>query len=270
MRPIWIAGVLLFALQANAQNTARNTAVGQRVDAYVKGEMQKGHIAGLSLAVVKDGRIVKATGYGLANVETGTPATAETVYKIASVSKKVMTTLICYGGRMASCQRDDKIDLYITGTPDAWKDISIRQVLTHTAGLPLDPPDFEPYKEIPDAATVSSLFSHPLLFKPGEGFSYSNTDYFVVAEIIRKVSGMPWEQFLAQRIFTPLGMSATRTTTTTALVPNRASGYLREGGYLRKDGVLQNAPNWWPYAQAGPFSNPGAGYGKVLDANFSR
>ncbi len=250
VRLIWIAEVLLFALQANAQTGT----VDQRVDAYINGEMQKGHnIAGLSLAVVKDGRIVKATGYGLANIETGTPATAKTVYKIASVSKQFLGAGIMLLQQDGKLHLDDKVSLYITGTPNAWKDISIRQVLTHTAGLPLDPPDFEPYKETPDSEVVSSLFSHPLLYKPGEDFRYSNTDYFVIAEIIRKVSGMPWEQFLAQRIFTPLGMSATRTTTTTALVPNRASGYLREGGYLRKDGELQNAPDWIAVRPSGAF-----------------
>jgi CubicO group peptidase (beta-lactamase class C family) len=209
--------------------------------------MQKGHVVGLSLAIVKDGRIVKASGYGLANVETGTPATPETVYKIASISKEFLAAGIMLLQQDGKLHLDDKVDLYIAGTPDAWKEITIRQVLTHTAGLPLDPPDFEPFKETPDSAVVSSLFSYPLLYKPGEDFRYSNTDYFVIAEIIRKVSGMPWEQFLAQRIFTFLHMSATRTTTTTTLVPNRASGY------VLKDGALQNAPDWIALRPSGAF-----------------
>lgn len=107
MRPIWIAGVLLFALQANAQNTAAD----QRVDTYVKAEMQKEHIVGLSLAVVKGGRIVKATGYGLANVETGTPATPETVYKIASISKQFLAAGIMLQQQDGKLHLDDKVNL---------------------------------------------------------------------------------------------------------------------------------------------------------------
>jgi CubicO group peptidase (beta-lactamase class C family) len=90
-------------------------------DVHVRRRMQEMHIPGLSLAVVKDGKVIKAAGYGLANVETKTPATAETVYKTASLSKPVIAAavmLLVQDGRVGL---DDKISRYLDDSPGTWK-----------------------------------------------------------------------------------------------------------------------------------------------------
>jgi D-alanyl-D-alanine carboxypeptidase len=241
----WLTFVVLLLLSAPI--LAQDASTDQRVDTYIRSEMQKTHIPGLSLAVVENGRIVKVAGYGLANVETHTPATPNTVYKIGSVSKQFLAAGIMLLVQEGKLHLHDKVSSYIDGTPASWKDISIEQLLTHTAGLPLDPPDFAPFQQTPDAVVVKSLYDHPLLYSPGSEFRYSNMDYFVIAEIINKVSGTPWDQFLARYLFMPLGMSATRTTTTTDLVPQRANGYIFQGG------ALKNAPNWIAVRPSGAF-----------------
>jgi D-alanyl-D-alanine carboxypeptidase len=218
-----------------------------KVDDYIKVQMQRKHIPGLSLAVVKDGRLLKAKGYGLANVETNTPATAETVYKIASISKQFLATGIMLLMQDGKLSLDDKISKYLDGTPDTWKDITVRHLLTHTSGLVEDPPGFEPYKVQPDADVIKLAYATKLLFAPGEKFSYSNLGYFVLAEIIHKVSGKPWSELITERLFAPAGMIATRTTTTTDIVAHRASGY-----EWRKD-KLENAENWVAVRPSGAF-----------------
>lgn len=209
--------------------------------------MQRRHIAGLSLAVVKNGKILKAKGYGLANVETSTPATAETVYKIASISKQFLAAGIMLLAQDGKLGLDDKISKYLDGTPATWKDITIRHLLTHTSGLMQDPPGFDPFKARPDADVIRSAYSTKLSFAPGDKWDYSNLGYFVLGEIIHKVSGKPWSAFLTERVFAPAKMTATCTATTSDIVPHRASGY----GW--NEGKLENAENWVAVRPSGAF-----------------
>jgi CubicO group peptidase (beta-lactamase class C family) len=222
-------------------------AAADEADDYIGAQMRRRHIPGLSLAVIRDGKVVKAQGYGLANVETGTPATPETVYKIASLSKQFLAAGILLLERDGKLGLDDRADKYLDGAPGAWSDITIRHLLTHTSGLDEDPPDFEPFKVRPDADVVRSAYSAKLLFAPGERWSYSNLGYFVLGEVIRKAAGKPYDQFLAERIFAPAGMAATRTTTTTGIVPSRASGYSWRNRGLR------NAEDWVAVRPSGAF-----------------
>ncbi|WP_422927173.1 serine hydrolase domain-containing protein [Singulisphaera sp. PoT] len=220
---------------------------GPKVDAYINAQMKRHRIPGLSLAVVKDGKIIKAAGYGLANVETNTPATPETRYKIASVSKPIVATAVMILVQEGKLGLEDKASRYLEDTPEAWKDITVRQLMNHTSGLVEDPPGFEPFRIKPDAEVIRSLYSKPLLFKPGAGFSYSNAAYFALGEIIRKASGTPWDELLQARVFGPTGMSSTRTTTTTEIVPQRARGY------SLKEWRLINAEDWVAVRPSGAF-----------------
>ena len=116
------------------------------VDAFIKAEMKRQNIPGLSLAVVKDGKIIKAEGYGLANKKRQITATPDTVYKIASVSKQFIATgimLLVQEGRLGL---DDPISKYLKGTPPSWKEITIRHLLAHTSGLVREAPGFHPFK----------------------------------------------------------------------------------------------------------------------------
>lgn len=223
------------------------THVPDPIDEYIKGQLKRHRIPGLSLAVVRDGKVVKAEGYGLANVETNTPATPETRYKIASVSKPIVASGIMLLVQDGKLGLDDKVGLYLEDTPKSWEGMTVRHLLSHTSGLEENPPGFEPYKIKPDAEVVRSAYDRPLLFPPGEKAQYSNTAYFALGEIIRKVSGRPWDEFVRDRLFAPAGMTSTRTTTTTEVVPQRARGY------SLKSGALINAEDWVAVRPSGAF-----------------
>jgi CubicO group peptidase (beta-lactamase class C family) len=120
---------------------------------------------------------------------------------------------------------DDNISKYLEGTPETWKDITVRHLLSHTSGIIREAPGFDPAKIQPDAEVVKTAYQAPLVFAPGEKYQYCNVGYFALAEIIRKVSGTPWSEFLTARIFKPTGMKSTRTTTFDEIVQNRANGY---------------------------------------------
>jgi CubicO group peptidase (beta-lactamase class C family) len=222
-------------------------AHADRIDDYIAAQMRWENIPGLSLAVVKDGKIVKARGYGLANVETNTPATPETVYKIGSVSKQFLAAGVMLLVEQGKLNLDDRVGKYLDGTPETWNDITIRRLLTHTSGIVREAPDFDPLKMQPDLEVIKSSYKLPLRFAPGVRWAYSNVNYYCLAEIIHRVTGKPWSQFITENIFTPAGMSATRTTSNTDIVPHRASGY------TSTQSGLTNAEIWLALRPSGAF-----------------
>jgi CubicO group peptidase (beta-lactamase class C family) len=130
--------------------------------------------------------------------------------------------------------------------------ITIGHLLSHTAGLVREPPAFSPLNAATtDAELIRSAYATPLRFAPGEKWEYSNLGYVLLAEIIARVSGQPWSQFMTEQVFAPAGMIATRTTTT-APMANKAVGY-------SDNNKLIDAPDW-PAVRAG-----GAFLSTVLD-----
>lgn len=222
-------------------------AQADKVDDYVKAEMQRQRVSGISIAVLKDGKIIKAEGYGLANVELNVPARPETVYKIGSVSKQLIATGIMLLMQDGKLSLDDKLSKFLEGTPDTWKEITVRHLLTHTSGLVREAPGFNPLKIQDDADVIKTAYPLPLRFAPGEKWEYCNVGYFSLAEIIRKVSGKPWGDYLNERLFATLEMNATRTTTETAIIQNRADGY----GW--RDNKLRNADIFFALRPSGAF-----------------
>lgn len=215
-RCLWIGVVLGLAVNAPAR--------ADRIDDFVADQMSRQHIPGLSLAVLKDGKPVKVKGYGVANLELGAPATPETVYQIGSVSKQFIAAGIVLLSEEGKIGLDDSIRKYVGDAPETWQAITVRQVLTHTSGLVRDTPGLQ-LKAQSDMDSIREAYPTPLAFRPGEKFAYSNVGYSVLAEIISRAAQVPWPQYLQERIFVPLGMSATRTTTVEGLIPHRASGY---------------------------------------------
>jgi D-alanyl-D-alanine carboxypeptidase len=200
------------------------TAAADPTDDFIRAEMKKQRIPGLALAVVKDGVVVKAAGYGVADRKTAVPVTPDTVFKIASVSKQFMAAgimVLVQDGRVSLA---DTIDRHMSEVPASWRVITIRQLLSHTGGLMREGPGWTP-SSTSDLAVIRSAYAAPLRSTPGTTWEYSNLGYTVLAEIIARVSGRPWPEFVTERVFRPAGMLSTRTTTTTEAVPNRAAGY---------------------------------------------
>jgi len=243
--PILIALTLVLALGASARTSPITRAdAAAKVDDFVKSEMSKQSIPGLTIAVVKEGKIIKAAGYGLANVELDVTAKTDTVYKIGSVSKQFLASGIMLLAEDGKLSLDDKISKYLDGTPATWSDITIRHCLTHTSGILREGPAFAPYKVQPEADVIKSAYPEPMRFKPGEKWEYCNVGYFILAQIITKQSGKYWGDFLNERIFAPLDMKSTRVTTLTDLVMNRAgSYYVKDGKFLNADELTAVRPS---------------------------
>lgn len=235
-----LMGVALLAL------VSPRIAVADSIDDIVNAQLKRQGVPAVSLVVVRDGVVVKAEGYGLSNAELNVRATPDTVYQIGSVSKQFIAAGVMLLVQDGQVSLDDKASKYLTGTPASWEAITLRHLLTHTAGLVNEPPGFDPFKVQSDADLVRSAYSAPLLFAPGAAWEYSNTGYFALADIIRTISGEPWDAFLQKRLFQPLAMTSTRTTTL-ELVTNRA------GGYASLNGRMSNASPILPVRPSGAF-----------------
>jgi CubicO group peptidase (beta-lactamase class C family) len=195
------------------------------VDDIVKAVMAEQHIPGVALAVVKDGHIIRSAGYGLANVEPNVPVTPHSVFKVGSVSKQFLASGMMLLVQDGKVRLDDPVRKYFEDAPAAWDGIQIRNLLSHTSGLPTEGLAFDPLKEQADILVIRSSFQGALLFAPGEKWHYSNLAYFTAAEILARVSAEPWPDFLNSRIFRPFRMDSTRTTSPTDLIANRSDGY---------------------------------------------
>ncbi len=204
--------------------TLAGAAHADQVDDYIRGQLQRQRIPGLSLVIIRNGAIVKAQGYGVTDLRRQTPATPETVYKIGSVSKPILAAGILLLAQNGQLSLTDRLVRFLDGAPASWSGITIRHLLTHTSGLVREPPGLDPFKIEREVEILRRAYESPLRFVPGEKWEYSNLGYFALAEVITRVTGRPWSDYIADHIFKPVHMQATRTTTTAA-VPNRASGY---------------------------------------------
>jgi D-alanyl-D-alanine carboxypeptidase len=230
------------APSAVAPDDAPSGAPGDSLDAHVTALMAERHIPGLSLVVVKGGTVVKAGHYGVANVELGAPVNENTSFMIASMSKAFTAAgllLLVDQGKVAL---DDPVTKYLDGLPDTWADITLRRLLNHTAGLRDDWDTWSARRpggneffltRTTNEEFLQALIEEPLLFSPGERVSYG-CGPFVVGMVIEKIAGMPYAQFMRERIFEPLGMTHTMIYEALTVVPHRASGYRLVDGALER------------------------------------
>jgi len=204
-----------------------------KVDAYVRGEMQREQIPGLALGVYRDGKIVKAEGYGIANLEWDVPVKADTIFQSGSVGKQFAATAVMMLVEEGKVGLDDPVQKYFPGAPETWKDIKIRNLLSHTSGLgeyesgPRTKPDGPFYLrlDMTEDELYKRIAAMPMDFKPGEDWSYRNTNYVLLGIMIHRVTGKFYGDYLQERIFQPLGMTSTRIISDRDIIPRRASGY---------------------------------------------
>ena len=210
--------------------------------------MKQQRIIGLSIGIIKNGKVIKAKGYGRANIELDAPASEKTVYKIGSISKQFIAAGIMKLVQEGKLKVSDPVTKFIKDAPVKWSAITIRHLLNHTSGLPLDPPGFDGMKDEADSIYIRTAFTDTLAFPTGSKYEYSNFGYFVLADIIRIISHLSFPDYMKRYVFDECGMSNTRTTSLEAIVPNRADGYIRNA----KD-TIQNAPNYIALRPSGAF-----------------
>ncbi len=215
---------------------------------------------GCAVGVSRNGRVVYERGYGMANLETGTPIRPSSIFHVASVSKQFTATAIMLLARDGKLSVDDNIRKYLPEIPDYGTPITIRHLLTHTSGLRdqweligLARGRFEEDR-ITEADVMDIVPRQKALnFAPGAEYVYSNTGFTLLGVIVKRVSGQSLRDFSDERIFKPLGMTSTHFHDDyTMLVPGRTSAYQPRG-----TGWRVSIPNFDTYGATSLFTTVG-------------
>jgi CubicO group peptidase (beta-lactamase class C family) len=234
------------------------------VDQLVEEAMEKFHVAGVAVGIVKDGRIIHARGYGVKSVETNEPVDEYTSFAIASNSKAFTTTalaILVEEGKIHWTDRVvDHIPEFRMYNEYVTQNFNIQDLLTHRSGLGLGAGDLQKWPAGSDF-TIDDMLVNFQYFEPVSAFrtryDYDNILYLVAGELIKRVSGQPWEVFVRERILEPLKMEHTST-----LPPGMSGLENLATPHLFENGVLKTIP----YYELDPEKINGAAGGILSNA----
>jgi D-alanyl-D-alanine carboxypeptidase len=231
MRNAFAFALLLAAIPAAAQAQERtDRALASYVDSVANAAVAEHRTPGVSVAIVKRGKTVLAKGYGYADLENDVPATAETVYRIGSITKQFTAAGIMRLAEQGKLSLDDTLQKFLPTFPAQGNRVTIRHLLNHTSGIKSYTSLGPKWQRVirldlvPDS--VAALFANePFDFKPGDRWLYDNSGYFLLGMIIEKISGKAYGQYVQDEFFTPLGLTSTVYCDQAPLIKHRAQGY---------------------------------------------
>ncbi|MGB4845128.1 MAG: serine hydrolase [Ferruginibacter sp.] len=243
--------ILTFFLLQSVNINAQSISTDSLVNSFIREQQTKYNIPGIAVAVISKGQIIKATGYGYINLDNKIPATPTSIFAIASMDKQITATAIMMLYEQGKLKLENTLDMYFDSIPDFWKTIAVKNLLSHTSGLP------DEVSEKYNGRLLISYSTGMLLqyikkqtpeFKPGEGWVYSDANFFLLQLIVEKVSGMTYGEFLNTKMLGPLGMMHTATISPFKVVHERATPYWKS----EDESVIVNT---YRYVDFGPLYN---------------
>ncbi|MBZ5571409.1 MAG: beta-lactamase family protein [Acidobacteriia bacterium] len=249
-----LAVILLACLSSAAQTLSPD--LRQKIDKIASDTLAKTGVPSASVSIVKDGQIAYLQAYGDARLDPKTPAKPEMRYSIGSISKQFTAAALLLLQEQGKLSLDDKVAKFVPDLTRA-NEVTIRQLLSHTSGYQ----DFWPQDYVMPmmlhSTTAEKIMDGwariPLDFDPGTKWQYSNTNYVIAGVIVEKAGGMPFIQFLREKVLAPVGIKRAADTDQAALGETDATGYIRYGL-----GPLRAAPkegSGWMFA-AGELAMP--------------
>jgi CubicO group peptidase (beta-lactamase class C family) len=214
-------------LSAQTLTPAEIAKIGQIFADYAKPDSP-----GCSLGVYRNGSLAFAHGYGMASLELGVPITPQTVFDIGSTSKQFTAFSILLLEQQGKLSVDDDIRKFVPEIPDYGKRITLRHLMNHTSGI-RDYAGLFDLAGIPEQNLTNDQDALDLIvrqkalnFAPGEEWDYSNSGFFLLSQVVKRVTGKTLRDFDQENIFTPLSMSSTQIFNDhTQIIPHRATGY---------------------------------------------
>ncbi|MEW6364358.1 MAG: serine hydrolase domain-containing protein [Acidobacteriota bacterium] len=234
---VWIVFAAVALCRLATAGEPASTSPGARADSIFE-KWDRSNSPGCAVAVYRDGKIIYERGYGMANLELGVRIGPQTVFDVGSTSKQFTSMSILLLSRDGKLSLDDDVRKFLPEIPDYGDRITIRHLLHHTSGirdylelLMLEGFRDEDLTDDDDALKVIAR-QRALNFRPGDEHLYSNSGYFLLSVIVKRVSGKSLREFAEERIFGPLGMIHTQVNDDhQRIIPNRATGYdEQEGG----------------------------------------
>jgi CubicO group peptidase (beta-lactamase class C family) len=202
----------------------------EAIEVVVTNEMARIGIPGLSLAIAHRGELVFANGYGLADLENFVSAKADTVYRLASISKTMTATLVLQLAEEGRLHLESPVQAHCPAFPMKRWHVTSRQLLSHQAGIRHyrdgERPMTRHFRTLEEGLALFK--GDPLEFEPDTGILYSTYGYTVLGCVVEGVTGRPFAEALKEGVFIPAGMTRTQPDDVRALIPNRAHGYSRD------------------------------------------
>ena len=221
-----------FAVHAQQVERMRHV-IEIKIDRLVSAEMSRQKIPGMAVAVVKNGEVVLAKGYGFANLEHQVPVTTHSIFQSGSVGKQFTAAAIVHLEERGKLRLDDNIARYLPPTKARWGSITVRQLLTHTSGIPEYEDEVDSRRDYSERQLTELVGLLRRRSTPGHKFEYSNSGYLLLGIIIRMITGKFHADYIRENIFEPLGMKTARIVSDADVVPNRVAGYR-----MSKDRIL--------------------------------
>jgi len=229
-----VLAALAFCAVSDAQETSAPDWATQ-VDSIANRALTN-HVAGISIAVAQDGRVILARGYGFANLEHSVPVTPDTPFHICSISKNIETVVLLQLVEQGKLSLDDDIRKYVPDAPTHRQKVTVAQLLNHTSGIfsftSLPDADENERRELTHEQVLALIRKRPPDFKPSTRWRYNNSGFYIAGMIIERVTGLDYGAYSRQHIFEPLGMSSARMCDARMVVTHLASGYARDHGKL--------------------------------------
>jgi CubicO group peptidase (beta-lactamase class C family) len=245
-----IAAVALLGPGAHAAAAQMTRAERVRImDSIAQSPVQEQRVAGIAVAVVHGGDTLLMKGYGKADLAWNVPMPHDAVFEIGSVTKQFTAAAVLQLRDDGKIDLDADITTYLPDYPTQGHRISVRRLLDHTSGI-RSYTEMQAFRELvtrdlPRDTLVARIAAEPFDFPPGEALIYNNSAYFLLGLIIEKASGMPYEEYVEQRLFAKLGMQRSSYCSNREVVERKARGYQLTPNGLVKAPYLDHT---WPYA----------------------
>ena len=222
----YIIFFLIFFHQIKAQNLTAHS-----IDSSVQKFMKELKIPGCAVAILKDNTVVKLQGYGMASLEFDVPVTIKTKFLLDSQTKLFTAIAMMKLQEQGKMKLDDPINLYLDSIPALWKNVTIRNLLTHSSGIHDDyVPVYndESLMEYSEQELYHHALQQPLDFAPGSRVRYNNLGFFLATVLIEKVTHVPYQTFMVDSFFAPLGLGSISFAAQKEIVKNYATAYALE------------------------------------------
>ena len=222
--------------------------IARATDSIATAATRAGNVAALSIAVVRGADTIVMKGYGMANLENDIPATAQTVYRIGSVTKQFTSVAIMRLVERGKLSLDDEVTKYVPNAPTHGRRILVRHLMNHTSGIP-SYTDVGPAfgrrsrMDLAHDSLLAIVRDDSLQFDPGTHFYYNNTGYYLLGMILERITGQPYGTYLRDSLFVPNGLTSSVYCSTGPIIKRRASGYDRgREGLVNTDFISMDLP----------------------------
>ena len=247
--------LVLALLVISRPSFAQPKTIFDELEAVVNEEIKTTNTPGAAVVVIVGDQVVFARGFGVANVETRTPVTPDTLFRIASTTKMLTAAALVALAEQGKIKLDEPVGKYVKGLRPALSRVTVHQLLTHSAGLRDSSSYYGPHDDSALAAFVHSWTDDYLIGNPGEVYSYSNIGYGLAALVLETVTGKPFAEAMNDLLFQPLGMRRTTLRPTEAMTYPLSQGHEMVSGQAKPSVVRPFADDSRYWANGGVFTS---------------